>query len=91
MYKRALCTIDPPEKDPLGVYSNALRLSVDGSEILLDFCLYSETEDRAKVVSRIRVPPDFLAVISKKIEDSLTPTSTSPMIFVPRKSNEPSN
>lgn len=64
------CPIDAPE-DPYGAYSNAIRLSSDGNDVLIDFCVYSETENRARVVSRVRVAQAFLPVILQKIEHDL--------------------
>lgn len=83
-YRKSNCRIELPEKDPLGVYANSVRLTQDGAEILLDFCVYSETEDRARVQSRVRVSPEFLRVIVNKIEDSLQAPS-SPLLFFSRK------
>ncbi len=50
-----------------GVYANAFRILFDGAEVLLDFCIYSEAEGIAKVVSRIRVAETFLEVITERI------------------------
>ena len=68
------CPIDLPE-DPYGSYANAIQLSSDGNEILIDFCVYSETENRARVVSRVRVAQAFLPIILQKIEHDLQLTS----------------
>ncbi len=86
LYRKSRCPVDPPEKDLLGVYANSLRLTNDGADVLLDFCLYSESEDRAQVKSRVRVSPDFLRVILSKIQDSLL-TSEDPRqdLRYPRK------
>ena len=74
-------TIDGPARDPYGEFANAFRLSVDGAEILLDFCVYSESENTARVVSRVRVSKDFLPVIVQKIGSSFT----APVEGVPSK------
>ena len=69
-HKLVNCPIEEPA-DPYGEFVNSFRISSDGSEILLDFCLYSEIGEKAKVVSRVRVSQEFLAVIHKKIGSSL--------------------
>jgi len=51
-----------------GVYANAFRVLFDGAEVLLDFCIYSEAEGIAEVVSRIRVTETFLGVILERIK-----------------------
>jgi hypothetical protein len=66
-FKNIECPISGPVEDPFGEFANAFRLSVDGAEILLDFCVYSEAENTARVVSRVRVSKDFLPVIVQKI------------------------
>ena len=65
-------TVDCPvhAEEPFGVFANAFRLSSDGAEILLDFCVYSETENQAKVVSRVRISSGFLTTIHKKISEA---------------------
>lgn len=62
-------SVDCPviQEDPFGVYANSFRISEDGTEVLLDFCLYSEAENKARVVSRVRVSPSLLAVVQAKI------------------------
>jgi len=57
--------------DPYGTFANSFRIIQDGSEILLDFCVYSEQENRARVVSRVRVSLDFLPFIHQKIGSNL--------------------
>lgn len=76
--KNVDCPVEGP-LPPYGVFANAFRLSLDGSEILLDFCVYSETENSASVVARVRVSQDFLPVIQKKIGSSLSPI---PQLFI---------
>ena len=62
-FKNVDCPIDPPNGDPFGEFSNALRITEDGGQIILDFCVYSESENRARVVSRVRVGKDFIPII----------------------------
>ena len=65
--KNLSCPVEAEEA--FGVYANAFRIMPGGgTDIFLDFCLYSEDEDRARVVSRVRVGPDFLRVITDRIK-----------------------
>jgi hypothetical protein len=66
--KKVSCTVDT--QSDLGVYANAFRVIQDGPEVILDFCLYSESENVAKTVSRVRVNPSFLEVITSRIEEA---------------------
>jgi len=78
------CPVEPPSGDPYGEFANALRISLDGGQILLDFCVYSESENTARVVSRVRVSKDFIPIIHQKIgaSFSLTPDSELSTLFV---------
>lgn len=69
-YKNVHCDVEDPE-DLYGTFANSFRITQDGSEILLDFCVYSERENRARVVSRVRVSAEFLPIIHQKIGSSL--------------------
>mgnify|MGYP006892407352 FL=1 len=55
-----------------GAYANAFRVMVDGPDAILDFCVYSEQDNSAVVVSRIRVPPNFLEVVLERLQQALT-------------------
>lgn len=70
-YKNVDCPVEGPAEDPYGTFSNAIQLSVDGAEVLIDFCVYSEAENKAVVVSRVRVSQDFLPIIHQKIGQDL--------------------
>ena len=65
-FKNVSCTVEGLP-DPFGEFANALRLVEDGSEVLIDFCLYSQSDNAARVVSRVRVSQEFLGVIQEKI------------------------
>ena len=71
--KNVTCPIDNATTDPYGAFANAIRLSADGLEVLLDFCVYSEIENRARVVSRVRVSREFLHIIQNKIGLAISP------------------
>lgn len=65
--KNVLCDVKNSETN-FGVYANAFRVLFDGAEVLLDFCIYSESEGIAEVVSRVRVSETFLEVIIERIK-----------------------
>lgn len=71
-YKDVECEVEEPA-DPFGDFANSVRLTQEGSEILMDFCVYSHTQKKARVVSRVRLAQDFLHTLAQKIQDSLTP------------------
>lgn len=81
-YKNVECPVDEPDEDFYGTFSNAIRLQLDGQEILIDFCVWSETANRARVVSRVRVAQDFLPIIHQKIGQDLNLSDGAPMLFV---------
>lgn len=82
-YKNVECTIiENATEGPFGVFCNAIRLSLDGAEVLIDFCLYSEAENRARVVSRVRVSKDFLPIIGQRIGDSYRPQEKSTLLYM---------
>ena len=68
------CPIDPLEAlgGQFGEYANSFRvLSDGGSEVLLDFCVYSGRDHKARVATRVRVPLDLLTVIRDRIASDL--------------------
>jgi len=67
--KNVTCPVDT--QGDYGSYANAFRIMQDGNDIVLDFCIYSEQDNAAKVVSRVRVPPTFLNVIMSRLQDAL--------------------
>jgi hypothetical protein len=61
-----------------GAYANAFRIMQDGNDVVLDFCVYSEQDNAARTVSRVRVPPTFLNVILARLQDAMSvPASDS--------------
>lgn len=61
----------------LGVFANAFRTIHDsGNEFFLDFIHYSESEDVAQIVSRIRVQDQFMAAIRDRLTSTLTDITT---------------
>lgn len=71
------CEVVVPPDLAFGVYSNAFRLSdtTDG-RCQLEFLVYSVTEKRAKVVSKVPVRRSFLPVIRDRITTCLAESSS---------------
>lgn len=67
--KTISCPVDT--QGDYGVYANAFRIMQDGPDAVLDFCIYSEQNQAAKTVSRVRVPPSFLAVVLKRLQSAV--------------------
>lgn len=70
-----------PDDQEGGTYANFLAVWHTGHEFTLDFCAtqpaqHSEEEDRvqlkAKVVSRIRIPPTFVFDVLKALNDNMS-------------------
>ena len=71
-----MCPVDT--QGDYGAYANAFRIMQDGGDVVLDFCIYSEQDNAAKTVSRVRVPATFLEVILDRLQDAMSmPTSDS--------------
>lgn len=64
------CSIDPPSNE-FGEFANSFRYLVDGNEVLLDFCIYSARDKKARVVSRVRIPQELFPVISQRLSFGL--------------------
>lgn len=63
------CTIHVPKDSKLGSYSNAFRILPDSEgEYLLDFLLYSEIEEEATVVARVRMSHDVLKMVGSQLD-----------------------
>jgi hypothetical protein len=75
--KNLSCPVETPEV--FGEYANAFRIMPAGGEdLFLDFCIYSEQSNRAKVVSRVRVRPEFLSVMLNRINSDIIISSDTP-------------
>lgn len=55
----------------LGVFANAFRVSLDAGDLFLDFVNYSEQEQVAQVVARVRVHPPFLLAMRARIDQTI--------------------
>lgn len=67
------CIIDG--ENCFGEYVNSFRVLFDGVDILLDFCLYSESLGTAKLVSRLRVTKDFLSILLDRVVEVIDDTT----------------
>ena len=83
-FKNVNCDVESPG-DPYGDFANSFRITQDGRDILLDFCVYSARENKARVVSRVRVSIEFLPIIHQKIGNSLRIKldEASPLFIMP--------
>ena len=65
------CPVIIPDICQVGEYANAFRIMPEGNnEVVLDFCVYSEAENRATVVCRIRVSRAFLPNIRNRLREA---------------------
>jgi len=66
------CKITVPPKLRVGTFINAFRVLPDvGDEVLLDFCVYSQQEQEAAVVARLRVHKEFLVQIRNRLSQTM--------------------
>lgn len=74
-----ICIIEVPADFPvLGVYANAFRVLKDtGDEYLLDFLTYSMVENKAVMVTRVRVGKGLLPAMRARLEVDGGPTELS--------------
>ena len=70
---RVNCDVDFNEGDArFGEFANAFRIIPDvGDDVFLDFCVYSASDNRAKVVSRLRVSRDFLPLVIDRLREGM--------------------
>ena len=79
------CPVDEP--DSFGTYANAFRVVQDGADIVLDFCVYSEQHNKARVVSRIRVTSVFLKVILSRLLEATGGRLPGNLLYIMPESN----
>ena len=60
-----------PDALKLGQFSNAFRILQDQNVWFLDFLVYSARENRASVVSRVRVQPEYLLQMQQHLSEIL--------------------
>ena len=82
--KNITCPVEAEEG--FGEYANAFRiLSAGGNDLFLDFCVYSEQSNKAKVVARVRCTPDFVEVVRNRIVEASPepePINSNKLYFV---------
>jgi hypothetical protein len=62
------CPVEVGPEHQLGAYANAFRVRrTTKGEHILDFLLYSEVENAAKVVSRVRIPDAFVPQMEARL------------------------
>lgn len=57
------------EEGVFGEFANAVRVLLDGDDYLLDFCVYSPRERKARLVSRVRIHRSFLPLVSARLSE----------------------
>lgn len=71
--QRINCEVKVPPHRQMGEYANAFRIISDtGAEFLLDFLVYSQAENRATVVARVRMHQGTLEIIREQLSGALT-------------------
>jgi hypothetical protein len=56
----------------VGVYANAFRIIHDsGHDWFLDFLTFSESENTAKVVSRVRIAESFMDSVKRRLDATM--------------------
>jgi len=66
------CVVEVPARCALGTYANAFRIRKDGETPIMEFLIYSATEDQAAVVGKVAVHMALLPVILDRITVSLS-------------------
>ena len=69
---RVECEVQVDPQEAMGIFANAFRVVEDeAGRCLLEFFVYSSTEDRAVLVSRIPVRKNLLPVFLGHLNESL--------------------
>ena len=72
------CPVDLGACSSFGEYANAFRVYADNDdELLLDFCVYSARDNKARCVARVRIPTTFLTDIQTRIGRALDNIQTN--------------
>lgn len=76
--QRIYCEVILDERLKLGEFANAFRVVSDGGgEVFLDFCVYSASEQIAKVVSRVRIQQNFLPLLLERLRETMVELTNS--------------
>ncbi len=67
------CPVDlQPGVNIFGIFANAFRVVPEtGEECFLDFCVFSAQENKAQVVSRLRIQRSFIPVLRERLLGAL--------------------
>lgn len=66
------CPVEMGDCSPFGEYANSFRVFSDNAgELLLDFCVYSSRDNKARLLARVRIPTTFLNDIQGRIGRTL--------------------
>lgn len=75
------CHIVVPSEEKIGKFVNAFRVLQDtGDELLLDFCVYSQQEQEANVIVRLRIHRDFLPLIRNHLDKAAQQSEIAPVV-----------
>jgi hypothetical protein len=56
-----------------GAFANAVRVIPDTeSDVFLDFCSYSESDQQGVVVARVRIHSSFIPIIRDRLSSTMT-------------------
>ena len=87
--KQVHCEIVIPKHRRHGTYANAFRVLPDGGEFLLDFLIYTQQENSAVVVSRVRLSPNVLAAVKDRLSTFMSEAGKDPSpVFLAKGSGE---
>jgi hypothetical protein len=65
--RRVNCEVMVPKELIHGQFANAFRILPDGQEFLLDFLVYTQQEDSAVLVARIRVQESLIQAVRERL------------------------
>lgn len=80
---RVNCPVVFCDDERFGTFANAFRvLLASPDEVMLDFCVYSPTENVARVVSRVRVSRQVACIVDARVRDVLNTGGTGEVVFI---------
>jgi len=79
--RRLNVDVESGEAPPAGTFANAFRVLEEDGGCVLDFLVYTPSEGRAFVVSRVRVSPEFLPLIRDQISRKLRKPSGTQFVL----------
>lgn len=80
---RVNCPVVFCDDERFGTFANAFRvLLASPDEVVMDFCVYSPTENVARVVSRVRVSRQVACIVDARVRDVLNTGGTGEVVFI---------